>query len=174
MQPRKRIFYLLLINVNSHILLLAKSLQSCPTLCNSLDCSLPSSSVHGILQAGILEWLPFPSPGDLLDPGIKPRSSVSPALAEGFFTTSATWKAHVSLVALVLDSLGLEDGGWMMGRITSFFSSFFIFPPVTFPSPSNPAPSSQHSPSFSPLCYVLRKEVIGDCDTHFIFIHPAR
>ena len=31
--------------------------QSCPTLCNRMDCSLPGSSVHGILQAGILEWV---------------------------------------------------------------------------------------------------------------------
>ena len=31
--------------------------QSCPTLCNTVDCSLPSSSVHGILQARILEWV---------------------------------------------------------------------------------------------------------------------
>ena len=30
--------------------------QSCPTLCNPVDCSLPGSSVHGILQARILEW----------------------------------------------------------------------------------------------------------------------
>ena len=34
--------------------------------------------------------LPFPSPGDLPDPGIKPESLVPPALAGGFFTTSAT------------------------------------------------------------------------------------
>ena len=34
--------------------------------------------------------LPFPSLGDLLDPGIKPRSLMSPGLADGFFTTSAT------------------------------------------------------------------------------------
>ena len=33
----------------------AKSLQSCPTLCNPVDCSLPGSSIHGILQARILE-----------------------------------------------------------------------------------------------------------------------
>ena len=33
----------------------AKSLQSCPTLCDPMDCSLPGSSVHGILQAKILE-----------------------------------------------------------------------------------------------------------------------
>ena len=34
----------------------------------------PGSPVHGIFQARILEWLPFPSPGDLPNPGIKPRS----------------------------------------------------------------------------------------------------
>ena len=31
--------------------------QSCPTLCDPVDCSLPGSSVHGILQARVLEWL---------------------------------------------------------------------------------------------------------------------
>ena len=40
----------------------AQSCQSCPTLCKPMDCSLPGSSVHGISQARILEWLPFPSP----------------------------------------------------------------------------------------------------------------
>ena len=35
----------------------AKSLQSCPTLCNPIDGSPPSSSIPGILQAGILEWV---------------------------------------------------------------------------------------------------------------------
>ena len=34
--------------------------QSCLTLCNSMDCSPPGSSVHGILQAGILEWVAIP------------------------------------------------------------------------------------------------------------------
>ena len=37
--------------------------------------------------------LPFPSPGDLLDPGIEPVSLMSPELAGRFFTTSATWEA---------------------------------------------------------------------------------
>ena len=36
---------------------------------------------------------PFPSPGDLPNPGTKPRSLTSPALAGGFFMTSATWKS---------------------------------------------------------------------------------
>ena len=35
----------------------AKSLQSCPTLCDPMDSSPPGSSVHGILQARILEWV---------------------------------------------------------------------------------------------------------------------
>ena len=34
--------------------------QSCPTLCGSMDCSLPGSSVHGILQARILGWVAVP------------------------------------------------------------------------------------------------------------------
>ena len=39
----------------------AKSLQSCSALCDPMDCSLPGSSVHGILQARILEWAAMPS-----------------------------------------------------------------------------------------------------------------
>ena len=35
--------------------------QSCLTLCNPIDCSPPGSSVHGILQARLLEWVPMPS-----------------------------------------------------------------------------------------------------------------
>ena len=46
----------------------------CPTLCDPMACSPPDPSVYGILQAGILEWVPSPLPGDLFDPGIKPRS----------------------------------------------------------------------------------------------------
>ena len=49
--------------------------QSCPTVCDCADCSLPGSSVRGISQARILEWvLPFPSQWDLPNPGIEPRS----------------------------------------------------------------------------------------------------
>ena len=46
--------------------------QSRLTLCNPTDCNPPGSSVHRILQARILEWLPFPPPGDLPDRAIKP------------------------------------------------------------------------------------------------------
>ena len=55
-----------------------------PNSSPSFGGSPPGSSVLGISQAKILEWVAFPSPGDLPDPGIKP---VFPALADGFFTT---------------------------------------------------------------------------------------
>ena len=58
-----------------------------------MDCSLPGSSVHGTLQARVLEWVLCPSPGHLPDPGIDPVSLKSPAVAGGVFTASATWEA---------------------------------------------------------------------------------
>ena len=69
----------------------AKWLQSCLTLCNTMDCSLPCSSVHGILQARILEWLPCRPPGDLPYPGEEPVSYISCIGRQ--VTTSATWEA---------------------------------------------------------------------------------
>ena len=46
-------------------------------LYDRIDCSPPGSSVHGIFQARALEWLPFPPPGHLSNPGIE---LVSPCL----------------------------------------------------------------------------------------------
>ena len=66
--------------------------QSCPTLRDSMDCSLPGFSVHGIFQARILEWVAISSSRDLPDPGIEPKSPVSPALAGGFFATKPLQK----------------------------------------------------------------------------------
>ena len=43
-----------------------------PILREPTDCGPPGPAVHGILQARILEWVPFPFPGDLPDPGITP------------------------------------------------------------------------------------------------------
>jgi len=52
--------------------------QSCPTLCDPMDCSSLGSSSHGIFQARILSGLPFPPLGDLPNPGIKPTSLIFP------------------------------------------------------------------------------------------------
>ena len=56
----------------------------CPTLFNPMDYSPSGSSVRGIPQARILEWVAISSSKGYPDPGIEPRS---PALAKGFFTT---------------------------------------------------------------------------------------
>ena len=65
-------------------------------VCEPRDCSWPGSSVHGILQARILEWVEFPSPEDLPDQGIEPMFPASPALVGGFFYHCATWEAPIS------------------------------------------------------------------------------
>ena len=70
----------------------AKSLQLCLILHDPMDCSPPGSSVHGILQARILEWVTMPS-SNRDDSGIEPESLASSALAGRFFTTRTTWKA---------------------------------------------------------------------------------
>ena len=71
-----------------------------PTPCDSVDCSPPGSSVHGIPRQENWSELPFPSLGDLPNPGMELKSLASPALAGGFFTTSATWEAPILFLAL--------------------------------------------------------------------------
>ena len=71
----------------------ATLLQSCPALYDAADCSPPGSSVRGILQAGVLEWAACPPPGYLPGPRIEPAPLLSPALADRFFTPSATCEA---------------------------------------------------------------------------------
>ena len=61
----------------------ARSLQSCPTLCDLMDCSLPGVSVQGIFQARILEWVALPASRGSSLPGIEPASLMYPALASG-------------------------------------------------------------------------------------------
>ena len=63
--------------------------QSCLTVCNPMDYSPPCSSTHGILQARILEWVAFSSPGNLPNPGIEPRS---PALQADALTSEPPGK----------------------------------------------------------------------------------
>ena len=65
--------------------------QSCQTLCDHMDYSPPGSSVHGD-SSGKKYWsgLPCPPPGDIANPGIKPMSLMSPALAGEFIAHQIT------------------------------------------------------------------------------------
>ena len=77
-----------------------KSLQACLTLHSPMHCSPRGSSVHGILQARILERVAISSSRGSSHPGIKPTSLTSPALAGGFYTTRANLNQYKFITSL--------------------------------------------------------------------------
>ena len=87
-----------------------KLVQSCLTLCKSMDCSLPGSSIHGILQARILEWVAVSSSRRSSQPRDQTCSLMVPALASRSFTTKATWEAPYICVFVVVQLLSC---GWL-------------------------------------------------------------
>ena len=78
--------------------------QSCPTLCDPIDRNLPGSSIQGILQVRILQWVAISSPRYLPIPGIKPRSPTSHALTGGFCTAEPPGKPLVLIVQKPISS----------------------------------------------------------------------
>ena len=84
-----------------------------------MDCSLPGSSVHGILQAGILEWEAFPFLGYLPDPEIKPRS---PALQEDSLASESPGKPkyRLQLINNVVLFSGVPQGESVIHTHVSF------------------------------------------------------
>ena len=83
--------------------------QSCPTLCDPMDCSPPGSSVPGTLQARVLEWVACSPPGDLPNPAIEP---MTPAL---------------QVDSLPLSRQGSPLSGMGRGFMSSSRSSTFFF-----------------------------------------------
>ena len=69
-----------------------------------MDCSLPGSSVHGILQARILDWVAMLSSMGYPNPRIEPAFLECPVLAGGFFTRSATLEAQILIELLHIES----------------------------------------------------------------------
>ena len=78
----------------------AKLLQSCLTLVTlwTVACQAPLSL--GFSRQEYWSGLPCPPAGDLPDPGIKPASPMSPAVAGGFFTSRAAWEAHAYMTQI--------------------------------------------------------------------------
>ena len=95
----------------------AQSLQSCLTLCDPMDCNPPGSSVHGILQARILEWDSMPSSRGSSSPKYPTRIFCVSCIAGDFFIHWATWKAQVVLVIKnpPVNVGGLRDMGSIPG-----------------------------------------------------------
>ena len=82
-------------------MLYSKSLQSCLTLRNPMDCQAPLSM--GFSRQEYCSGLPCPPSGDLPDPGIEPAS---PASTGGFFNISATWEDPLNSYYLPASVLG--------------------------------------------------------------------
>ena len=78
----------------SLVLCAQRVLKSCPTLCDPMHYSLSGSSVHGIFQAKILEWVAIPSLGDLPNPGIELAS-----LALQAYSLRLFWSKYLLLMA---------------------------------------------------------------------------
>ena len=68
-------------------------LQSCPTLCDPMDCSSPGSFVHGILQARILEWVAISFSRGSSPPRDRTHVSCIPRTAKQILYHCATWEA---------------------------------------------------------------------------------
>ena len=85
------------LHVNKLACMCAKLVQSCPTLCDPMECNPPGSSVHGILQARIMDWIAMPSFRGSSPPRDQTQVSMSPALAGRFFTISMTWETPQKL-----------------------------------------------------------------------------
>ena len=87
---------------------------------DSMDCSPPGSSVHGISQKRILSGLPFPTPGVLSNPGIEPSTLESPALEGEFFTAEPPGKPVVRIVVVQsLSPVWLFAISWTAARQAS-------------------------------------------------------
>ena len=115
----------------------AKSLEFCPTVCDPVACSPPGSSVLGILQARILEWMPCPPPGDPPNPGIKPTPLMSlhwqggslPLAPPGkpllfnkttlINLTNIIWCCIIIIIFLIV----LQEGGHVPGPGSEFLSN---------------------------------------------------
>ena len=86
------IIFSLLLSLLWLLMVHAQSLQLCPTLRDPMDCSLPGSSVHGILQATILQWVAMLSSRGCSRPRDQTHISCVSCIAGGFFITESLGK----------------------------------------------------------------------------------
>ena len=119
-------FYILL-GLTCHSLFTTQHMYSCMRLVFGLVLSCvrffvtPWTVAHqaplsmGFSRQDYWSGLPFPSPGDLPSPGVKPISLVSPALEGGFFTTGGTWEVLLVCSFLILSLSGFGIKYWLHG-----------------------------------------------------------
>ena len=106
LKDRVYLFYSLSTAVLEYVIYIMFSTNLCarlyPTLCNSMNCTPPGSSVYGISKQEYWSWLPFPSPGDLLNPRIKLMSLVSRGLQVYWAILNTYYKFVKGMTPLVI------------------------------------------------------------------------
>ena len=143
----------------------AQLLQSCLSLWDPIDCSPPGSSVHGILQARILEWVAMPS--NLPNPGIELPSLMSPALAE------------VSLLLVPPGKPSWEDAGLFWRSLSRApHQGCFMAWALASSGVNHPTDNKRASKVEDVVLYHLISEVTSHHFCHFLFIrrdtmHPS-
>ena len=98
--------------------------QSCPTLRNPMDCSPPGSSVHGILQARILEWVAYPFSGG----SSRPRNPARVSCIAGRFFTTEPPHPPSQILAPILDLLDTHSSAQTSKKLRPGFAGNFSHP----------------------------------------------
>ena len=113
-------------------------LRSCPLLCDPMDCSPPGSSVHGIFQTRILEWVAISFSRQSSQPRDQTHISslTSPALAGFFITQFSQFSSSV-----VSDSFATPRTVARQASLSMGFSRQEYWSGLPFPSPGNPPDS---------------------------------
>ena len=151
----------------------AKSLQSCPTLCNPMDCSPPGSSVHGdspdknnkVGCHALLQKI-FLTQGS----NLRLLSFMSPALAGGFFITSTTWEALFltcgggGFVAKLCPTLATPWTVACQAPVSMEFSRQDYWSGWPFPSPGD-----LPKPGIKPRSPALQADSLSFFNINFIF-----
>ena len=140
-----RLFTMLLISAIQqsdsviHTCVHAKLLQSCRVFVNPWTVACQAPLFMGFSRQEYWSGLPCPPPGDLPDPGTEPLSQASSALADGFFTTSATreiptsiTEASASLNSMTWSIAPRGKGHW--GTVLQLFPSFLASRDTAFPT----------------------------------------
>ena len=139
----------------------ASLLQLCLTLCDPKDCSPPGSSLHGILQVRILEWVAMPSTRGSSPPRDRTGISFVSCIAGGFFTSWVTREAPSkwSVIPQTFHHCPLLP--CFLLHIPHIPISYFYFPTSTVLFLYNLLPGISHSISF--VCWNLPESI-----THYL------
>ena len=108
--------------------------------------------------------LPFPTPGDLPDPGVEPMTLASPALAGRFFTTSATWESLFIFFKLEYNCFTMLCQCLLYNKVNQLYVYIHLLPLGSSPTPQETSQGTQHHSLFwSPELYSLAVSPVWAC-----------